>query len=136
MEIVCATFPTATPQPSNCRYKFLYNRHRPRSWHRSCYRRTVLLYIYIHISESNSWNNLFIEPSQVEFVLNVVLVDFAKEFVAAEAAEPGDPTNFFWTAHFGLKKNTILVTIYTMDRKINIIILAHTRESPKMFNKS
>ena len=38
--------------------------------------------------------NLLVEAGEVELVLNVVLVDFTKELVASEAAEPRDPRNF------------------------------------------
>ena len=44
-------------------------------------------------------SNLLIKSGEVEFVLDVVLVDFAEKFVAAEAAEPTDPRDFFRGAH-------------------------------------
>ena len=43
--------------------------------------------------------DLFVQTGQVELVLDAVLVDLAEERVAAEAAEPGDPTHFFRATH-------------------------------------
>ena len=46
--------------------------------------------------------NLLVEASEVELVLNIVLVHLAEELVAAQAAEPGDPTHFLGTGHLAL----------------------------------
>jgi hypothetical protein len=46
--------------------------------------------------------NLLVEPGEVKLVLNVVLVHLAEELIAAQAAEPGDPTHFLGTGHLAL----------------------------------
>ena len=43
--------------------------------------------------------DLFVQTSQVELVLDAVLVDLAEERVAAKAAEPGDPIHVFRATH-------------------------------------
>ena len=35
--------------------------------------------------------NLLVKPGEVEFILDVVLVDFAKELVASQTTEPRNP---------------------------------------------
>ena len=42
---------------------------------------------------------LLVQAGEVEFVLDIILVDLAEELVAAEAAEPRDPAHFLGTAH-------------------------------------
>ena len=51
----------------------------------------VRLQVEDHVQSLSVVGHLLVQPSQVEFVLDVVLVHLAEELVASQTAEPRDP---------------------------------------------
>ena len=51
----------------------------------------IRLQVQNHVQSLSVVRDLLIEPSQVELVLNVVLVNLAEELISTEPAEPRDP---------------------------------------------
>lgn len=51
----------------------------------------IRLQVQNHVQSLSVVRDLLIQPSQVELVLNVVLVNLAEELISTEPAEPRDP---------------------------------------------
>lgn len=59
----------------------------------------VWLEVEDHVKRLSVVRHLLVQPRQVEFVLDVILVHLAEELVASQAAEPRDPRHLLGAAH-------------------------------------
>jgi len=64
----------------------------------------IRLQVQDHVQGLPVVGDLLIQPSQVELVLNVVLIHLAEELVPTQPTEPRDPGYLLRTGHFPLER--------------------------------